>query len=125
MIRQTKSFSSYLYTLSFNYLRASASMFLSPGPLIDTYHLAGYYSTDYAAIKYSMINKLIATALRTIRAEHPDVSGIYVYAYSPDNGVHVQLDIDSPYYDTKRLGLLPSKYVETGSNRRWYYWPIA
>lgn len=68
------------------------------------------------------ITELIKWAIRDIKGIDPLAKGLYVCPHT--HNTSVQLDSSVPYYEINKLGLIPTDKYETGSNCRWYYWPI-
>lgn len=84
--------------------------------------LSQMFCDNYDLFSSDTIKSLIKWAARNIRRIDPLAKSIYVCPRT--QGSTVQLDIDTPYYETTDLGLIPTDKYETGSHHRWYYWSI-
>lgn len=88
-----------------------------------SYLLSQMLCDNYQLFSHNTITALIKWAARDIHHIDPLATGIYVCPHTRNTSV--QLDSGAPYYEIDKLGLIPTDKYETGSNCRWYYWPIG
>lgn len=85
--------------------------------------LSQVFCDNYELFSSATIKSLIKWAIRDIKHIDPLATGIYVCPHTRNTSV--QLDRGAPYYEINKLELIPTDKYETGSNCRWYYWPIG
>lgn len=99
------------------------SLLITYGTKDHSYILSQVFCDNYELFSSDTIKSLIKWAIRDIKHIDPLATGIYVCPHTRNTSV--QLDSGATYYEIDKLGLIPTDKYETGSNCRWYYWPIG